>query len=85
MVPFEKEALTSTQQLNEYIMTSLRTMEGLSLDFVAEKWNKEVADELCKDAQQWICQDKMLSAKNHLILTNDGKLFADGIAAEMFR
>jgi oxygen-independent coproporphyrinogen III oxidase len=28
-IPFEEEILTATQQLNEYIMTSLRTMEGL--------------------------------------------------------
>ena len=30
--PFEKEILTPVQQLNEYIMTSLRTMEGLDLE-----------------------------------------------------
>ena len=30
-LPFEKEILTVTQQLNEYIMTSLRTKEGLDL------------------------------------------------------
>ncbi|MGN6616266.1 MAG: radical SAM family heme chaperone HemW [Ilyomonas sp.] len=85
IVPFEKEELTIVQQLNEYIMTSLRTMEGLSLNYIAASWNKEMADALCRDAQQWIKQGKMVSRNDSLVLTNEGKLFADGIAAELFR
>jgi len=36
LVPFEEEILSPMQQLNEYIMTSTRTMEGLSLSRVSE-------------------------------------------------
>ena len=35
-VPFEIETLTDTQRLNEYIMTSLRTIEGMDLNFVSK-------------------------------------------------
>ena len=35
IVPFEKEELTDEQRLNEYIMTSLRTAEGLDLSIAA--------------------------------------------------
>ena len=45
-IPFEAEILTSTQQLNEYIMTSLRTMEGLSLAIVEEKFGIKIKTEL---------------------------------------
>ena len=38
MVPFEIEMLTETQQLNEYIMTSMRTSEGISLHTISVKW-----------------------------------------------
>ena len=34
IIPCEKEILTLTQKLNEYIMTSLRTIEGLDLDHI---------------------------------------------------
>ena len=34
IIPFEEEDLTATQKLNEYIMTSLRTMEGLDLKHI---------------------------------------------------
>ena len=35
----EKEILTSAQKLNEYVMTSLRTIEGMNLDFIAENFS----------------------------------------------
>ena len=74
---FEKEILTPTQQINEYIMTSLRTMEGLDL-------RRAGNDEIIKRGQQYIDTGKMILKENKLILTKEGKLFADGIAAELF-
>jgi len=78
-IPFEKEILTPTQQLNEYIMTSLRTMEGLDLD---KARNQESG--VRSRSQRYIEEGKMILKENKLILTNAGKLFADGIAAELF-
>ncbi len=84
-VPFEVEPLTQTQQLNEYIMTSLRTMEGLSLEEISKHWNKKEAEKIFHDADQWLKSENMIFCNNHLILTNKGKLFADGIASDLFR
>ena len=83
IVPFEEEQLTSTQQLNEYIMTSLRTMEGLSLKSVKEKWN-EAEQEIVALSKKFICRQLMIENDDRLILTQKGKLFADGIAADLF-
>jgi oxygen-independent coproporphyrinogen-3 oxidase len=44
IIPYEKEILTPTQQLNEYIMTSLRTMEGSDLDQVEDTIGHPAAD-----------------------------------------
>lgn len=85
IVPFEIEHLTLTQQLNEYIMTSLRTTEGLSLPFVMQHWNEHLSKDILKDAQPWIVNEKMVFDDDRLMLTNKGKLFADGIAAQLFR
>jgi len=84
IVPFEKEQLTSTQQLNEYIMTSLRTMEGLSLQTIKEKWNDETVKEILSLSKKFIRQQLMFEKNNYLILTQKGKLFADGITADLF-
>ena len=83
IVPFEEEQLTSTQQLNEYIMTSLRTMEGLSLKSIKEKWN-EAEQEIVALSKKFICRQLMVENDDRLILTKKGKLFADGIAADLF-
>jgi len=83
-VPFELEELTSMQQLNEYIMTSLRTMEGLSLDIVSSKWDENKKEQILKNAQKPILQGLMVYDNNNLILSNEGKFFADGIAADLF-
>ncbi|MEP7253377.1 MAG: radical SAM family heme chaperone HemW, partial [Ginsengibacter sp.] len=34
-IPFEEEILTADQKLNEYVMTALRTIEGIDLEFVS--------------------------------------------------
>lgn len=80
IMPFEKEELTSTQQLNEYIMISLRKMEGLNL----AKIDKEVSEKLQAASKRYIDNGLMKLNENHLILTNEGKLMADGIAAALF-
>lgn len=83
-VPFEIENLTDTQQLNEYIMTSLRTMEGLNLEYVVNRFGEKAASKLQQEAKQFIETGKMQLQNGHLVLTKEGKLFADGIAAELF-
>jgi oxygen-independent coproporphyrinogen-3 oxidase len=84
IIPFEEEILTTTQQLNEYIMTSLRTMEGLNLDFVEKKFGKESSDTIIIESRKYQEEEKLIIADNKIILTKEGKLFADGIAADLF-
>ncbi|MFM7672141.1 MAG: radical SAM family heme chaperone HemW [Bacteroidota bacterium] len=77
---FETESLTPAQQVNERIMISLRTQEGLSLaqipTAIQEQWTPLLNQYV---AQQWI----LLSTDN-IQLTDAGKLHADGIAAALF-
>ncbi len=80
IISSEKEILTVVQQLNEYIMTSLRTTEGLKL----ERLDKITCDKLIAASQKFIDSGLMKSESNALILTKEGKLLADGIAADLF-
>jgi oxygen-independent coproporphyrinogen-3 oxidase len=84
-VPFEKEELSSTQKINEYIMTSLRTIEGASLQHIKNISCEKTAAEILYDAEKYFQKDWMKNENEFLILTQRGKLFADGIAAELFR
>jgi oxygen-independent coproporphyrinogen-3 oxidase len=84
IVPFEKEDLTAQQKLNEYIMTSLRTAEGINLNYVNEEWSPADGELLLKQFGKYVQEGKGKIGNNHLLLTRAGKLFADGIAAGLF-
>ncbi len=84
LIPFEEENLSITQQLNEYIMTSLRTLEGLDLDFVKKRFGEEKSFMLEEQSKKFQKNMKLKSIDKKLILTREGKLFADGIAADLF-
>ncbi len=82
--PFEEEILTPEQQLNEYIMTSLRTMWGCNLQKIATTYSDAYYQSVLKNAQAFLENGKMLQVGDKLMLTNAGKLFADNIAAALF-
>ena len=84
IIPFEEEILTATHQLNEYIMISLRTMEGIDLAIVREKFGEKASEKLEADSKKWASGGKLFTVNNSLVLTKAGKLFADGIAADLF-
>ena len=83
-IPYEEEILTKTQQLNEYIMTSLRTIEGMDLKLVSSIFGDQMYENLKARSRKYIESNKLMQESDHLILTNEGKLFADGIAADLF-
>jgi oxygen-independent coproporphyrinogen-3 oxidase len=82
-IPAEIEVLTETNRLNEYIMTSLRTMWGLDLD----KLNTIAAasaNQLLVEAEIFFDKGWIVRKENIISLTQAGKLYADYIAAELF-
>ena len=84
VVPNEKETLTSEQQLNEYIMISLRTREGLNLEVIRNTWGFETATALEKALKPYI-HNGLVRHNNQVVqLTDSGMLMADGIAADLF-
>jgi oxygen-independent coproporphyrinogen III oxidase len=81
---FEREELTPTQQLNEYIMTSLRLLEGCSLQLVEEQFGTSISTQLQSNAKVFEQNGWLLFKNQHLVLSQEGKLFADKIAGELF-
>lgn len=83
-VPYEIEHLTPTQQLNEYIMTSLRTIEGLNLRQAYTRFGQEAAAAILQASAKHLAAGNMIQEEENLKLTREGKLLADGIASELF-
>ena len=83
-VPCESEYLKPKDILNEYIMTSLRTAEGLDLQHVTDHFGKQAGNKIEENASVYIQANQMIRKQEKLMLTKNGKLFADGIAAALF-
>jgi oxygen-independent coproporphyrinogen-3 oxidase len=84
-VPFDMEVLTLTHHFNEYVMTALRTMSGIDLQAVRERFGEEWLGDLLSEASSFIEKGHLVSNGERITLTGEGKLFSDGIAASLFR
>ncbi|MDP3392370.1 radical SAM family heme chaperone HemW [Sediminibacterium sp.] len=85
IVPFEIEELTVVQQINEYIMTALRTIEGIDANRINAIADNAIFDAILLDAAHYINEGLLTHANRQLSLSPKGKFMADGIAAHLFR
>ncbi|WP_333876645.1 radical SAM family heme chaperone HemW [Flavobacterium sp.] len=83
-VPMETERLTKTDRYNEYIMTGLRTIWGVSLDRIATEFGKTYLDYLHQQATKYIEDHLLFIDENTLRTTQKGKFLSDGIASDLF-
>ncbi len=81
---YEKEILTLNQRYNEYVMTSLRTSWGCDLAHIQNAFGEKFSNYCLKMAQSALSKNYLQNSQNVLRLTTAGKLFADGIAADLF-
>ena len=81
---FEREELTLDDRYNEYVMTSLRTCWGCDLGFIRRTFGEEYAKRFKNITKRHLLSGKLFQKDEKFILTDNGMLFADGIAAELF-
>lgn len=83
-LPNEIEILSDLDRYNEYIMTGLRTIWGISLDRIEKEFGNYYLEYLHKQAQKFIDDDLLYIEKNILRPTPKGKFLTDGIASDLF-
>ncbi|WP_338841504.1 radical SAM family heme chaperone HemW [Flavobacterium ginsenosidimutans] len=83
-LPIESEVLTVSDRYNEYIMTGLRTIWGVSLDRIEKEFGSEYLNYLLEQSQKFL-NDDLLSIENNILKpTPKGKFLTDGIASDLF-
>ena len=82
--PFEEEILTPAQSANEYIMTSLRTSEGMHMGTLQRMLSSAQIDTLLQRTIKYIEGNLLYRDGDVWRLTDEGKFLADGIAADLF-
>jgi len=83
-LPMEIEELTLVDQYNEYIMTGLRTIYGVSLEKIERDYGVNFKDYLLKQAQEYLKDHLLYLDGDTLLVTRKGKFLSDGIASELF-
>lgn len=83
-LPIEIEELTDNDKYNEYIMTGLRTIWGVSLNRIAADFGPRYETYLLARSKKYIKEKLLTLDQNVLLTTKKGKFLADGIAADLF-
>jgi oxygen-independent coproporphyrinogen-3 oxidase len=82
---FIKEILSTDQKYNEYVLTSLRTMWGTSLDKIELNFGSEYLQLAKSESEVYLASGDLELKRNTLFLTEKGKLIADRIASDLFK
>ena len=80
----EIELLSKSQQFNEYVLTSIRTTWGCDTTYIKQNFGDKYYNHFINNTILPIAEKNIIKINNNYTLSNNGKLFADGIAAELF-
>jgi oxygen-independent coproporphyrinogen-3 oxidase len=83
-LPNEVEELTKTDRYNEYIMTGLRTIWGVSLKRVELEFGERYLLYLLEQSKKYIHSEHLQIEADVLTTTKKGKFLSDGIASDLF-
>ncbi len=81
---YGSERLAPRDRCNEYVMTGLRTAEGISLAVAAERFGPETAARLTAAAGPWLAAGTLVRAGNRLRIPPERFLLSDAVIEALF-
>ncbi len=83
-LPSTAETLSDRDRFNEYVMTRLRTIWGISLQNIENDFGAAYHEQLLKSVQPYIKKKLLEIRDENIIATQKGKFLIDGIASDLF-
>ena len=83
-LPFDKEILGRKERIHEKIMISLRTIEGLSDEYMMSQLTDLEYQIFSQRCLEFVAEDMLITQDGYWKLSAQGELFADYIACELF-
>ncbi|MGB3775871.1 MAG: radical SAM family heme chaperone HemW [Leeuwenhoekiella sp.] len=83
-LPIEREILSKTDKYNEYVMTGLRTVWGVSLKKIETEFGPKFRKYLLDQAEKHLLEHLLFQDGDKLTVTHKGKFLSDGIASDLF-
>ena len=84
ILPTESESLTLSNKFNEHLMTGLRTMWGVSMEMIEDRYGIKFKEYLEDQAKESIGKDLMNIENGYLKITDKGKYLSDGLISDLF-
>ncbi len=83
--PHSVERLTETDRLNEYLMTRLRTAEGLSTGYLAARFGPEEVARITARCENFVATGDMRRTPEGFAVRPERLLVSDFLISELFR
>lgn len=83
-LPVERETLSVTDKYNEYVMTGLRTIWGISLSKIEESFGLKFKEYALQQAQKHLEEHLLFRDGDRILVTKKGKFLSDGLASDLF-
>src|SRR5690625_747234 len=83
-IPQQTEILKTSDRYNEYIMTRLRTMWGVSLKEIEKRFGVEFLAYFSKEAKPLFDKGLLVKNQDNIHISKKAKFLGDGISAELF-
>lgn len=81
---YEKELLSTKDKANEYIMTALRTSDGVSILKIEALLNDKLVNQFKKQLNYHVDKGNIILKDKVAVLSLNGKFFADSISSDLF-
>lgn len=81
--PFESEELNTDTRYNEYIMTALRTCEGISIPRITSSFGEKRKDYCLQAAIPHLKEQRLEQVGHHLRLTRKGIFLSDSLISDL--
>ena len=81
---YVEEQLSDIDHFNEYVMTSLRCAEGISLDYLRERFGDPSADRVLRLAQGWIESEDLRFDAGRLFIPAERFMISDAVIESLF-
>ena len=83
-LPVERETLSITDKYNEYVMTGLRTIWGISLSKIEESFGLKFKEYALMQAQKHLEAQLLFQDDDRILVSKKGKFLSDGLASDLF-
>tara|TARA_B100000886_G_scaffold80516_1_gene52378 strand:+ start:13831 stop:14961 length:1131 start_codon:yes stop_codon:yes gene_type:complete len=80
----KREVLSKVDMYNEYVMTGLRTMWGVSTTYISKKFGEKFYEHFINGSKKHLKSNNLSKNGDLYTVSRKGRFLTDGIAAELF-